>query len=603
MRENQGSRTDGGLSVLNGGLHQGRIDWKHVSEEDFNRVVEALISRLYHHPPASEVVVLDGRGGDGGIDVGVYVEDKIDRIFQLKYFPEGFSGGWGKARRPQIKKSFLRAMKHEPREWTLVMPRNPTTGELKHISTLASGLSVRVGIWGQARLDDELAKFPDIEGSALYEPVLGALKQLNMEQAALAGPYDLAKRALALSRLADNRSPYWAVDHQVIGGQVTQMLRAKHPRAAELEPIVLNAAFRFAEGHADLGAKFQRVLAYGARKNLSLPSEVVESFSIDGPEWISGDGTLGLDRLELRSDPLPAEDRIPITLLFLDDHGFTTARHEGLIHQTAHGKVGVSFTADFYGVVELDAELPTDPEASGHLDLSFEFAGHSVRDALRGVELSQRLYSGDAMQILLGGLKFARGRIQGKSQSPLGFEAGLLELLDDLEVLEAKLNATFRVPATLADRDRLQIRIGRLLLEQKATWLPTGSTLTGTLSGQSLPELEKLLSVGGGVVSEVPSFALEVDGSRFDLGRTRFWHPHVIINDGGKALASLRAGDAAGLEIIMEPQGSQAISVVLLEGRADGEETPEPVPWNIPNFPEYAETNKLHLDGGSKHPA
>lgn len=104
-------------------------------------------------------------------------------------------------------------------------------------------------------------------------------------------------------------------------------------------------------------------------------------------------------------------------------------------------------------------------------------------------------------------------------------------------------------------------------------------------------------------MSEVPSFALEVDGSRFDLGRTRFWHPHVIINDGGKALASLRAGDAAGLEIIMEPQGSQAISVVLLEGRADGEETPEPVPWNIPNFPEYAETNKLHLDGGSKHPA
>lgn len=573
--------------MLDGGLHQGRIDWKHVSEEDFNRVVEVLITRMYHHPPASEVVVLDGRGGDGGIDVGVYVNGKIDRIFQLKFFPGGFSGGWGKTRRPQIKKSFLRAMKHAPREWTLVMPGNPTTGELKHISTLASGLSVRVNVWGQARLDHELAKFPDIEGSVVHEPLVEVLKQFNMEQAALAGPHDLARRGLALNKLADDRSPYWAIDHQVIAGQVTQMLRAKHPRAGELEPIVLNATFHFAKEHAELGEKLQRVLGYGARRNLSLPSEVVESFSIDGPDWIRDDGTAEVARLEVRSEPLAAEDRIPITLVFLDDQGFTTARHEGLVHQTAQGNVGVSFTADFYGVVELDAEIPRDPAGSGRLDLSFEFAGHSVANALRGMELSQRLYAGDPMQILLGGLTFAKGRSQGNA--PIEFDAGLLGLLDDLQVLESKLNATFRVPATLADRDRLQIRIGRLLLEQKTTWLPLGSSLTGTLSGQSLPELEKLLSVGGAVMSEVPSFALEVDGSRFDLGRTRFFHPHVVVRDGQKALKALKAGEAAGMEVIMEPQGNQAISVVLLEHRAEGEETPAPVGWNIPNFPEYSE--------------
>ncbi|MEJ1179604.1 MULTISPECIES: hypothetical protein [unclassified Pseudarthrobacter] len=573
--------------MLNGGLHQGRIDWKHISEEDFNRVVEVLVTRMYHHPPASEVVVLDGRGGDGGIDIGVYVNDKIDQIFQLKFFPEGFSGGWGKARRPQIKKSFLRAMDHGPREWTLVMPRNPTDGERKHISTLASGLSVRVDVWGQHRLDDELAKFPDIEGSVVHEPLVEVLKQFNMEQAALAGPHDLARRALALNKLADNRSPNWAIDHQVIAGQVTQILRAKHARAAELEPIVLNAAFNFAKEDAELGKKFQRVLGYGARRTLSLPSKVVESFSIDGPDWIKDDGSAGVARLELRVEPLAAKDRIPITLVFLDDQGFTTARHEGLVHQAAQGNVGISFTADFYGVVELDAELPRDPAGTGRLDLSFEFAGHSVANALRGMELAQRLYTGDPMQILLGGLKFAKGRSQG--DSPIEFDAGLLGLLDDLHVLESKLNATFMVPATLADRDRLQIRIGRLLLEQKATWLPRGSSLTGTLSGDSLPELEELLSVGGAVVSEVPSFALEVDGSRFDLGRTRFFHPHVVVREGKKALKAVKAGTAAGMEIIMDPSGSQGISVVRLEDRAEGEETPEPVGWDIPNFPEYSE--------------
>lgn len=49
------------------------IEWQHIGEECFNRIVEALLTRIYHQPPASTVKVIDGRGGDGGIDVAVYV--------------------------------------------------------------------------------------------------------------------------------------------------------------------------------------------------------------------------------------------------------------------------------------------------------------------------------------------------------------------------------------------------------------------------------------------------------------------------------------------------------------------------------------------------
>ena len=58
----------------------------------------------------------------GGIDVEVVTNDGRRRIFQLKYFPGGFSGGWGDSRRSQITKSFKKALEHSPDEWTLVVP-------------------------------------------------------------------------------------------------------------------------------------------------------------------------------------------------------------------------------------------------------------------------------------------------------------------------------------------------------------------------------------------------------------------------------------------------------------------------------------------------
>ncbi|MFI0901651.1 hypothetical protein [Streptomyces sp. NPDC020983] len=55
---------------------------------------------------------------DDGIDVKVTAEAGL---FQLKYYPDGFPGSL-KGRRTAIKKSFTRALKHDPVEWTLVVP-------------------------------------------------------------------------------------------------------------------------------------------------------------------------------------------------------------------------------------------------------------------------------------------------------------------------------------------------------------------------------------------------------------------------------------------------------------------------------------------------
>ncbi|MCD9899667.1 hypothetical protein LUR56_05120 [Streptomyces sp. MT29] len=82
------------------------FEWDRISQSHFDRVVEALVHRLYSE--TAEVRAVNGRGGDGGRDIDVVQGGRL-RIYQLKYFPDGLQG---RGRRPSIKKSFKRAMEH-----------------------------------------------------------------------------------------------------------------------------------------------------------------------------------------------------------------------------------------------------------------------------------------------------------------------------------------------------------------------------------------------------------------------------------------------------------------------------------------------------------
>lgn len=90
-------------------------------------------------------LAIDGRGGDGGIDIDVRVEGtgQLTEILQLKWFPEGFSKLFS-PRKEQIKKSFERAMAHNPDVWTLVVPANLTTNERKSVLALRKDRNVLI---------------------------------------------------------------------------------------------------------------------------------------------------------------------------------------------------------------------------------------------------------------------------------------------------------------------------------------------------------------------------------------------------------------------------------------------------------------------------
>lgn len=132
-----------------GDLSKSRINWAHISEQDFNQLVEVLLIKMHATFPY-RVDVIRGAGGDTGIDVVVWLEGRAVRIYQLKYFPEGFTGEFRKGRRPQVKDSFDTAWKnHTPSEWILVMPPDPHINERNYVAGLAEGKEVDVEIWGR----------------------------------------------------------------------------------------------------------------------------------------------------------------------------------------------------------------------------------------------------------------------------------------------------------------------------------------------------------------------------------------------------------------------------------------------------------------------
>lgn len=102
-----------------------QINWDNAKREDFDEIVEGLIFRSRSGDGRVEVV--NGRGGDGGRDIVVHLGDGGSDIYQLKFFPEGFSGGF--TRKRQIKESFETAMKLKPTRWILVVPANLTVRE------------------------------------------------------------------------------------------------------------------------------------------------------------------------------------------------------------------------------------------------------------------------------------------------------------------------------------------------------------------------------------------------------------------------------------------------------------------------------------------
>ena len=129
-----------------------RVRWEDLESGTYEGMVSVLISRL--HPEAQRI---DGSGGDGGRDVHMPTDDGLV-IFELK----SFTGRMNPSRRRQAESSLERASQHEPAAWRLVVPIDPTPGELDWFERLSAGYDFECRWLGKCWLDGEMAHKPEI---------------------------------------------------------------------------------------------------------------------------------------------------------------------------------------------------------------------------------------------------------------------------------------------------------------------------------------------------------------------------------------------------------------------------------------------------------
>ncbi|WP_455711183.1 hypothetical protein [Streptomyces nigra] len=262
------------------------VEWDRVGQPGFDRIVEALVHRVYD--ATARVEAVNGRGGDDGIDIKVTHGSRV-RVFQLKYYPDGFPTTAHKGRRKSIRQSFARALQHQPWEWILVVPCTLTTAEREFVTSLAAGQAVRVGVWDRAKLDGLLATHADLEASFTRDQLFEAAKVYGQERALLMdGVRDVSARVTALGRQVDGLDDHWTVDFARQGKTVVHTLRAKHPRAHEVSPVEITLT-----GNGpltpDLAQAVRRSLGFGLPEEVVLPRGAVESLTVSGPEWLSGE--------------------------------------------------------------------------------------------------------------------------------------------------------------------------------------------------------------------------------------------------------------------------------------------------------------------------
>ena len=199
-------------------------------------MVSVLLSRL------RQTRRVDGSGGDGGRDCYFSGEHGTD-VYELK----SFTGRMARAQRRQVKRSFARAMKTDPRTWTLVVPIDPTPGEQRWFDSLGAGLPAQVEWLGETWLEEQLAKFPDIVRyfSGAAEEVVRLLAEISREDALPDDAAGLAQQFAGQASRLNEIDPYYWFEFSIAAGAVTVTAHPRYPDAVRDRPITVTATLQF----------------------------------------------------------------------------------------------------------------------------------------------------------------------------------------------------------------------------------------------------------------------------------------------------------------------------------------------------------------------
>ena len=340
-----------------------QIRWEEIERQKYEDMVSVLLSRL--HPDAQRI---DGKGGDGGRDVQVVhgLDDQIIDAFELK----SFTGRMTPSRRTQTSRSLKRAAALGPARWSLVVPIDPTPGEMDWFRRLGKGYSFPIKWLGRTWLDERMSAFPDIRRYFLEgakDEVLQLLREIREEQARVADVHDAVNRVRILHARLNEIDPHYR--YEVSTGTT----------AANHRPTDVVLSVSFGDGRIDVYPKYlgavndrpvtikvaigqdselvQDALDYGL--GATIPPSMVRSVTVDAPSGLGG----SFAEAEISLLPLDSALHEPISLALdiMDEDRLVASWPVNLTERTGGFKGSILTGADSTGWLQtrlrVDIEL------------------------------------------------------------------------------------------------------------------------------------------------------------------------------------------------------------------------------------------------------
>jgi hypothetical protein len=452
----------------------------------YEDMVAVLLSTLY--PEAER---LDGSGGDGGRDVQLRHDGRLD-LFELKSFTGRL--GTAQGRRAQVERSLERAAAHDPDSWTLVVPVDHTEGELAWFDGLRRRYQFPLTWRGRTWLDQQLATHPAItryllEGGDSH--VVRVLRELQQEQAALAGGIpDALKRLQVLRQRIDELSPHYRLDITIAGDTITMALRPRYRGAERDQPILVAGSFSFPDTPTgrEAAQQLERALDFG--EAVVVEPEHVRDLRVDLP------GRLG----EGVSDPKiilgPAEDpafRLDGRATISDPAGAPLGSLTLRFDQRQAGRRGgVLSGQDITGILRLQMRVDT---ATHKGNINFQL-GEPAEELLPGALLPtlrvlRHFHAPNRLDLQIGGTRALKQPTPLPEAEPV--TDAFLTLVEDLEQVQAASTAVFPLPKQLTREDMAAIRRAARLIAGERVAIATTGPATTTIVLRDPQFFEKLL--------------------------------------------------------------------------------------------------------------
>lgn len=518
--------------------------WETCGREAFERAVELLLQRKHHAGPGLAQAI-DGRGGDEGIDVDVTEPDgTISTIYQLKYFPEGFSGGHRDSRRRQISRSFKSAMKHKPSSWVLVVPRNPTIDERKWVRKLKDKLKVRVDILGRDRLDHLLTQAPDILRVLTNGPLTEALRMAGNEHLALNTAADLERVALRLSERVNSRSAFWGSD-MILGadGSVTQRLVAKRPDAHEQEPLSVIPQFTPDPAGEEAKSRLEELHRFGG-VGLHISADALVSVKLEGPQWFTQEV---VDVAEIGFGPVNMSTDVAVELRAVTAASGSTLQSLDGQSRMSHGSTGKKLWVDLACGLKFEFVMQ-DAVEMGSSTVTSELQGHRITDVAEALKFMDRFVAGTDLHLELwaDGRRLFMFHLPDAALTGLSPDGYTRQLIEDLAVLSRHFSVSLQLPTELTWAEREEIRKARLVVDGKVIAERDFQNLDVVLSGETGESIEDMLKLEAMMVVVETEVHYLVQRHKLPI-RAKVFHPQAQFDAPHLVLDALLSGTAEGM--------------------------------------------------------